>query len=249
MREIADEDTFHAVQRLGELQDVLYAEGRQSLLVIFQGMDASGKDGAVRKVFDAVNPTGVQVTSFKQPSAEELAHDFTWRCHQKAPPRGTIGVFNRSHYEDVLVVRVHADALLPAWVDGRKGEWERRYETINEFENILTKAGTRVLKFFLQISKGEQKKRFLSRQKDPAKRWKLAAGDFAEREHWDDYQKAYEQMLPATSMKESPWYVIPSDHNWVRNYCVSHLIVGALEEMDPRMPEVVDEGLVKRKFK
>jgi len=248
-REKADEDTAHETLRLGELQDTLYAEGSQALLVIFQGMDASGKDGAVRNVFDAVNPTGIQVTSFKQPSAEELAHDFTWRCHNKAPPRGYIGVFNRSHYEDVLVVRVHADKLLPAHVEDRKGEWKRRYEVIREFEDILTKGRTRVLKFFLHISKGEQKKRFLSRQKDPSKRWKLRESDFDERAYWDDYQEAYEQMLPATSTPDAPWYVIPSDHNWVRNYCLSHVIVGALQEMDPKMPEVMDKGLIKRKFK
>src|SRR4051812_47335074 len=165
-REEADAQTSKAVEKLGELQDSLYAEGRQSLLVILQGMDASGKDGAVRKVFDTVNPTGIQVTSFKQPSSEELHHDFLWRCHWKVPPRGFIGVFNRSHYEDVLVVRVHADRLLPPYLHNSKKLWQQRFRMINEFEEILTFSNTRVLKFFLHISKEEQKKRFISRQQD-----------------------------------------------------------------------------------
>ena len=172
--------------------------------MILQGMDASGKDGAVRKVFDAVNPTGVQVTSFKQPSAEELRHDFLWRCHAKAPPRGYIGVFNRSYYEDVLVVRVHADQLLAPELRNDKKEWPRRFKMINEFENVLADAGTTVVKFFLHISKEEQRQRFIARQKDPAKHWKLAAGDFVERQFWDDYQDAYEKMLSATSTTCAP---------------------------------------------
>jgi PPK2 family polyphosphate:nucleotide phosphotransferase len=248
-RDKADPSTQKAAERLGELQDLLYAEGRRSLLVILQGMDASGKDGTVRKVFDAVNPTGVQVISFKEPSKEELRHDFLWRCHAKAPARGNIGVFNRSYYEDVLVVRVHADKLLPPEITDRKKEWERRFQMINHFENVLADGETRVLKFFLHISKEEQRQRFIARQKDPTKHWKLAAGDFAERQFWDDYQTAYEKMLPKTSTSKAPWYIIPADHKWVRNYYVAHVIAAALQEMDPKPPEIADKSLITKRFK
>ncbi len=248
-RDKTDESTAKAAEKLGELQDLLYAEGRQSLLVILQGMDASGKDGTVRKVFDDVNPTGVQVTSFKQPSAEELGHDFLWRCHAKTPPRGHIGVFNRSYYEDVLVVRVHADRLLPPELRKGKEEWERRYRMIREFENILGDNGTRVVKFFLHISKEEQQARFVARQKDPAKNWKLAAGDFIERQFWDQYQEAYEKMLAATSTDNAPWYVIPADHKWARNYIIAHVLVATLRDMDPRQPSIADPSLIRKRFK
>jgi PPK2 family polyphosphate:nucleotide phosphotransferase len=248
-REKADAATLKAVERLGGLQDLLYAEGRRSLLVILQGMDAAGKDGVVRKVFDAVNPTGVQVVSFKEPSKEELRHDFLWRCHERVPARGTIGVFNRSYYEDVLVVRVHADRLLPPEIKDTKAEWARRYRMINEFENMLADGGTRVLKFFLHISKEEQRQRFIARQKDPTKHWKLAAGDFVERQFWDDYQRAYEKMLPATSTGSAPWYIIPADHKWVRNYYVGHIVAAALQEMNPRPPEIADRSLITKRFR
>jgi PPK2 family polyphosphate:nucleotide phosphotransferase len=247
-REEADAATAKTVEQLGKLQDALYAEGRQSLLVILQGMDAAGKDGAVRKIFDAVNPTGVQVWSFKTPTSEELRHDFLWRCHAKAPPRGYIGIFNRSHYEDVLVVRVHADRLLAPELRGDKGEWDRRYNMIRDFENILTNASTRVVKFFLHISKEEQRERLIERQKDPAKHWKLCEGDFVERKFWDDYQEAYEIALPKTSTRQAPWYVIPSDNKWVRNYWVSHIVAATLKEMDPKPPLVSDPALVTRRF-
>jgi len=248
-REKADEHTEKCTKKLGDLQDALYAEGRQSLLVVLQGMDASGKDGSVRKVFDAVNPTGIQVISFKQPTSEELRHDFLWRCHIKAPPRGYIGVFNRSYYEDVLIVRVHADKLLPPELQGRKDEWERRYRMIRHFENILADAGTRVVKFFLHISKEEQRKRFMARQTDPTKNWKLAAGDFEERKFWDNYQEAYNQLLPATSIDRAPWYIIPADHKWVRNYWLSHILRATLQDMNPRTPELQDKSLVTKRFK
>jgi PPK2 family polyphosphate:nucleotide phosphotransferase len=248
-REKADPATQKAVERLGTLQDLLYAEGRRSLLVILQGMDASGKDGAVRKVFDEVNPTGVHVVSFKEPSKEELRHDFLWRCHEKVPARGNIGVFNRSYYEDVLVVRVHADKLLPREITDWKKEWERRFRMINEFENVLADGGTRVLKFFLHISKEEQKRRFIARQKDSTKHWKLAAGDFEERQYWDDYQLAYEKMLPKTSTEKAPWYIVPADHKWVRNYYVAHVVAAALQEMNPKPPEIVDKSLITKRFK
>jgi len=248
-REKADVATQQAGEKLAELQDRLYAEGRRSVLVILQGMDAAGKDGAVRKVFDAVNPTGVQVTSFKQPTSEELRHDFLWRCHAKVPPRGYIGVFNRSYYEDVLVVRVHADRLLPPELRGDKGEWDRRFHMIRHFENSLCDAGTQVVKFMLHISKEEQRQRFIARQKDPTKNWKLAAGDFVERTFWDDYQEAYEKMLPETAAPDAPWYIIPADHKWVRNYYMSHILVAMLQKMDPRPPVMEDKALIARKFK
>lgn len=248
-REKADESTLHAVEKLGAYQDRLYVEGRQSLLVILQGMDASGKDGAVRKVFDSVNPAGVQVTSFKQPSSEELAHDFLWRCHMKVPARGYIGVFNRSYYEDVLIVRVHADRLLAPELRGKKHEWERRYRMIREFESILADAGTRVVKFFLHLSRDEQRQRFMDRQKDPAKHWKLAAGDFAERQYWDDYQDAYEKMLAATSTDDAPWYIIPADHKWARNYWIANIVSATLRDMDPKLPEIADSSLIRKRFK
>jgi PPK2 family polyphosphate:nucleotide phosphotransferase len=248
-REVADVHTQKCVEKLGDLQDALYAEGRQSLLVVLQGMDAAGKDGAVRKVFDAVNPTGVQVTSFKQPSTEELRHDFLWRCHDKVPPRGYIGVFNRSYYEDVLIVRVHADTLLPPELRKSKDEWDRRYRMICNFEKLLSDSRTRVVKFFLHISKEEQRLRFVSRQTDPAKNWKLEASDFAERKFWDDYQHAYEKMLPATSTEESPWYIIPADHKWVRNFYMAHILTATLHDMKPTIPTIKDPSLITRRFK
>jgi PPK2 family polyphosphate:nucleotide phosphotransferase len=235
--------------KLGELQENLYAEGRRSLLVILQGLDASGKDGAVRHVFDDVNPTGVQVTSFKVPTSEELAHDFLWRCHKQTPPRGHIGVFNRSYYEDVLIVRVHADKLLPPEHRKDRNVWETRYDMIRDFERTLGGGGTRIVKFFLHISKKEQKERFIARQQDPSKHWKLAAGDFVERTFWDDYQDAYEKMLPATSTSEAPWYIIPADHKWARNYYISAILVAMLNDMDPKPPELKDKSLITHKFK
>jgi PPK2 family polyphosphate:nucleotide phosphotransferase len=248
-RDKADKATQKAAEQLGVYQYKLYAEGRQSLLVILQGMDASGKDGAVRKVFDNVNPTGVQVISFKEPSKEELRHDFLWRCHAKVPPRGYIGVFNRSYYEDVLVVRVHADRLLPPEIKNTKAEWALRFRMINEFENLLADGGTRVIKFFLHISKEEQRQRFIARQKDPRKHWKLAEGDFAERQFWDGYQEVYEKMLPKTSTKMAPWYIIPADHKWVRNYYMTHLLTATLRDMNPRPPELADKSLITKRFR
>jgi PPK2 family polyphosphate:nucleotide phosphotransferase len=234
--------------RIGELQDRLFSEGRRAVLMILQGMDASGKDGTVRRVLDHVNPTGVHVTSFKTPTPLERRHDFLWRCHDKVPPRGDIAVFNRSYYEEVLIVRVHADALLPSNLRDDKNVWKERYRLINDFEDLLETNGTRVLKFMLHISKAEQKRRFMARQQDPEKHWKLAAGDFAERQFWGDYLRAYEKAMEATSTEDSPWYVIPSDRKWVRNYHIAHVLWKTLEDMDPRPPAATDKRLVTMKF-
>jgi PPK2 family polyphosphate:nucleotide phosphotransferase len=215
--------------RLRELQDRLWAEGRRSLLVVLQGLDAAGKDGTVKHVFSGVNPQGARVASFKVPTDEELAHDFLWRIHRQVPRAGEIGIFNRSHYEDVLVARV--DNLVDPPV------WKGRYEHINAFERLLADGGTTVVKFFLHISNNEQKKRLQDRLEQPEKRWKLTASDFTERKHWDMYTAAYTDALERTSTEGAPWYVIPADRKWFRNWVVSKILVGALEEMDPRYPE------------
>ncbi|MCS7070513.1 MAG: polyphosphate kinase 2 family protein [Anaerolinea sp.] len=216
-------------KRLSSLQERLYAEGRQALLVIFQAMDAGGKDGAIKRVFDHVNPQGVRVTSFKAPTALELSHDFLWRVHQQVPPKGYIGIFNRSHYEDVLVVRVNQ--LVPEAV------WRARYDQINDFEALLHASGTRILKFYLHISKDEQKRRFEERLSDPSKHWKFSTGDLAVRKRWDDYMQAYEDALTRCSTQHAPWYVIPANKKWFRDLLVSQIIVETLEEMDPRFPD------------
>ena len=211
------------------LQDRLWAESRRSLLVVLQGLDASGKDGTIKHVFQGVNPQGATVTSFKEPTAEEEAHDFLWRVHKRTPPAGAIGVFNRSHYEDVLVVRVHD--LVPESV------WRARYDHINVFERNLADAGTTIVKFFLHVSFEEQGRRLRSRLDQPDKRWKARAADFAERKHWDSYQSAYRDMLEATSTEVAPWFVIPADHKWYRNWAVSQVLLHTLEKMDPRYPD------------
>ncbi|MBK8027885.1 MAG: polyphosphate kinase 2 family protein [Chloroflexi bacterium] len=215
--------------RLGELQEMLYAQGTQSLLVVLQAMDAGGKDGTIKRVFDAVNPQGVRVTSFKQPSAEELAHDFLWRIHPHVPPKGYIGIFNRRHYEDVLVVRVNH--LVPREV------WEKRYDQINAFERTLAENGTRILKFFLHISKDEQRERFQARLDDPSKHWKFSKGDLAVRGQWDDYMKAYEAVLTRCHTEYAPWIIVPANRKWYRDLVITEAIVQALEEMQVRYPD------------
>ena len=228
-----DEDEVEAllpglVEQLGGWQERLWAEHRQSLLVVLQAMDAGGKDGTIRKVFTGVNPQGVRVSSFKQPSAEELAHDFLWRIHQRVPAQGEIGIFNRSHYEDVLVVRV--EGLVP------EGTWRARYEAIRTFEAALHASGTRIVKLFLHISKDEQAERFRARLDDPAKRWKFAAGDLDVRAKWDAYQEAYEDAIEATSTEDCPWYVIPANHKWYRNWAVLQVLLATLEDLAPAFP-------------
>ena len=208
------------LEELAELQQELYAAGRNSVLVVLQGMDTSGKDGTIRNVFAGVNPQGCQVTSFKVPSEEELAHDFLWRVHRSAPAKSMIGVFNRSHYEDVLVVRVHG--LVPARV------WRARYEQINDFERILAANGTIVCKFFLHISQGEQEQRLLAREQDVAKAYKLAPGDWRERERWDDYVAAYQDALRRCGTEAAPWHLIPANRKWYRNLAVAEALVEVL---------------------
>jgi PPK2 family polyphosphate:nucleotide phosphotransferase len=216
--------------RIDALQYLLYAEGHRSLLLVLQGMDTSGKDGLIRKVMTAFNPQACEVWSFKVPTPEEAAHDFLWRIHRAAPRRGEIAIFNRSHYEDVLVVRVHE--LVPRAV------WSRRYEEINEFERHLHDHGTTVLKFFLHISREEQQERLLARLDEPRKHWKFSEGDLAERQRWKEYQRAYEDALARCSTEDAPWFVIPSDRKWYRDLAVSEIIADALERMDPKPPKV-----------
>lgn len=230
-----DED----IESLRKLQDVFYAADNYSLLIIFQAMDAAGKDGAIKHVMSGLNPQGCQVASFKAPTATELDHDYLWRASLALPERGRIGIFNRSYYEEVLVVRVHPTILdsqkLPKKLKG-DAIWKRRYEEINNFERYLTNNGTRVVKFFLNLSKNEQKKRFLARIEDPAKNWKLSPADVKERGYWDDYQHAYQEMLRATSTDEAPWYVVPADHKWYSRAVIADVLVKTLQSLHLAYP-------------
>ena len=211
------------------LQERLYAEHRRAVLLILQGMDASGKDGTVKHVMSGVNPQGCTVTSFKQPTALEQEHDFLWRVHQAVPPFGKIGIFNRSHYEDVLIVRVHS--LVP------KATWSERYDQINAFEEILARNGVHILKFFLHMSKDEQLRRLEARLADPEKLWKYSAGDLVERKSWDEYMQAYEDLLSRCSTKRAPWFIIPSDQKWFRNLAVSNIVAAEMKGMKIKFPE------------
>ncbi|MFZ0637899.1 MAG: polyphosphate kinase 2 family protein [Candidatus Acidiferrales bacterium] len=225
----ADAKLEKAVKQLDTLQLTLYAEKKHALLAVFQAMDAGGKDGTIRQVMSGLNPQGCRVTSFKQPSAEEAAHDFLWRMHKAVPEIGEIGIFNRSHYEDVLVVRVHD--LVP------KEIWSKRYDEINHFEKFLTENRVTIVKFFLHISKEEQKKRFLERIDDADKRWKISLTDFAERKYWDDYQEAYTDILRRCSTDEAPWYIIPANKKWFRNLAVSRILVETLDDLKMKFPK------------
>ncbi|MDQ3106430.1 MAG: polyphosphate kinase 2 family protein [Actinomycetota bacterium] len=216
-------------KELAGLQERLWAENRQSLLVVLQAMDAGGKDGAIRKVFGGVNPQGCRVATFKAPSEEELAHDFLWRINKATPRKGEIGIFNRSHYEDVLIVRVHD--LVP------KAVWSKRYATIKSFEANLASSGTTIVKFFLHISKDEQAARLRKRLEDPHKNWKFRIGDLEERKHWGKYQQAFEEAITKTTTAAAPWYVIPSDKKWYRDWCVLSVLVDTLRRMDPQFPK------------
>jgi PPK2 family polyphosphate:nucleotide phosphotransferase len=229
-----------ALEKLDSLQYLLYADKSRSLLVVLQALDAGGKDGTIRHVMSGISPQGCKVTSFKVPSPEEAAHDFLWRIHKAIPEYGYIGIFNRSHYEDVLVVRVHN--LVPEKV------WSERYEQINRFEKLLVQNNVTILKFFLHISKDEQKKRLLERVDDPYKRWKISEADFTERKFWGDYQSAYEDALTKCSTPEAPWYIIPANKKWFRNLAVSHIIVETMEHMKMTFPKVSID-LKKLKFR
>ena len=231
-------------EKMTEDQNRFYAQDRYSLLLIFQAMDAAGKDGAIKHVMSGVNPQGCQVYSFKQPSAEELDHDFLWRTTCRLPERGRIGIFNRSYYEEVLVAKVHPQLLsnqrLPREIENGKNFWEKRYESIADFEKHLIRNGTRVIKFFLHVSSEEQARRFLDRIDEPEKNWKMSLGDIEERKYWDDYMKAYEDCLEATSKKQAPWFVIPADDKKNARLIISQVILEAFDDMELQYPEVSD---------
>ncbi len=236
-RDEAEKEFYSLRDELIEWQRKLYAEGKQKLLVVLQAMDAGGKDGTIRHTFKGVNPQGVRVTSFKQPSEVELAHDFLWRVHKAVPAKGMIGVFNRSHYEDVLVVRVHN--IVP------KSVWKPRYEVINQFEKHLVDSGTTILKFFLHISKKEQRERMQDRLDQPDKHWKFDVGDLNKRAQWDDYQLAFQDMLNNCTTEHAPWYLIPADQKWYRNLAIMRTMVDTLKEMNPQYPKSEDLSGIK----
>ncbi|HTH51681.1 MAG TPA: polyphosphate kinase 2 family protein [Pyrinomonadaceae bacterium] len=240
----AVDDLAKNIAKMSELQDVLYAQNSQALLIIIQAMDAAGKDSVIEHVMTGVNPQGCQVTSFKQPSIEELDHDYLWRCQRALPGRGMIGIFNRSHYEEVLVVKVHPQYLagqrLPTGPDTDKQFWKKRYQQIRDWEDMLHANGTHVIKFFLHVSKDEQKKRFLARIEEPDKNWKFSSGDAKERKYWDDYMAAYSEAMESTSTENNPWYIIPADKKWFTRLAVSEIIVDKLKSMDLKYPELSD---------
>ncbi|HLP02311.1 MAG TPA: polyphosphate kinase 2 family protein [Opitutaceae bacterium] len=239
-----------ALTRLDELQERLYAQNRWSVLIILQAMDAAGKDSVIEHVMSGLNPQGCEVYSFKAPSDEELDHDFLWRCACRLPRRGRIGIFNRSYYEETLVVRVHPEILdrekLPPALLGKR-LWEERFEDIRAFERHLARNGTVVLKFFLHVSREEQRDRFLARLETPAKNWKFSAGDLAERARWDDYMAAYEETIRSTAAEEAPWYVVPADHKWFTRLVVAQALVARLEEIDPKFPTLPPEEMRRLK--
>jgi PPK2 family polyphosphate:nucleotide phosphotransferase len=243
-KEEAQEKLQKDIGRLAKLQDVLYAQDTYALLLIFQAMDAAGKDGIIKHVMSGVNPQGCQVFAFKAPSSEELDHDYLWRSMKALPERGRIGVFNRSYYEEVLVVRVHPEILngqrIPKKEKEDKDVWKHRYDDINAFERYLTRNGIVILKFFLNVSKKEQKERFLERIEQPEKNWKFSFGDVREREHWDDYMNAYEDMFNATSTDWAPWYIIPADKKWFTRAAVADIIADRLRSLDLSYPEVTE---------
>ncbi|QDS88022.1 Thymidylate kinase [Rosistilla ulvae] len=232
-REEAERSTVENVEAIRQLQYRMFVEGKQSLLIVLQAPDAAGKDGLIRRVLGKMNPQGCRVHSFKKPTELELAHDFLWRVHPCVPARGQVSIFNRSHYEDVLIVRVHD--LVP------KSVWKERYDLINSFESLLASAGTRILKFYLHISPEEQLERFKERLDLPEKHWKLNAADYHERDRWDDYREAYQTAFEKCSPKHAPWFVIPADRKWYRNAVVSQIVRKTLEEMDPQLPPVTED--------
>ena len=244
----AKEALVRSVELLAKLQDKLYAHDRWAVLLIFQAMDAAGKDGAIKHVMSGINPQGCEVTSFKSPSAEELDHDFLWRCHKRVPERGRIGIFNRSYYEETLVVRVHPEFLqyqrLPETnTTTQQDFWKQRFDDINNFERYLTNNGVVILKFFLHVSKEEQQKRFLSRIDDASKNWKFSMKDVREREHWDEYMQAYEQTVKYTATRYAPWYVVPADAKWFTRLVVASAIVQRMSALDLSYPKLSKDEL------
>ena len=240
-REDAAQEIEHYRDRLSALQELLYVERRRSLLICLQGLDTAGKDGTIKHFLGAMNPQGCTVTQFREPSPQEAAHDFLWRVHRATPARGEVAIFNRSHYEDVLVVRVHD--LVP------KSVWSLRYERINAFEQELLDHDTQILKFFLHISSEEQLSRFKARLDDPTKQWKISEADYAERKFWNDYVKAYEDMLSRCSTEHAPWFVIPANHKWFRNLAVARIVVECLEQLNMRYPQPrVDLEHIRREY-
>jgi PPK2 family polyphosphate:nucleotide phosphotransferase len=242
-KRFAAEVLAESTAALAKDQDRFYADDRHALLVVLQAMDAAGKDGTIRHVMSGVNPQGCEVTSFKVPTAQELDHNYLWRYTCRLPARGMIGIFNRSYYEEVLVVRVHPELVERQRIPGAKLDerfWKDRFEDINAFERHLSRNGTKIVKFFLNISKGEQKKQLLERLDDPAKHWKFNLGDVDERARWDDYMAAYEEAIGATSTDEAPWYVIPADHKWASRALVASILARTIESLDPQLPEVTD---------
>jgi len=243
LKERAKEILEGSLSQLAEAQTRLYADDRFAVLIVLQAMDAAGKDGAIKHVMSGVNPQGCQVFSFKKPSAEELDHNFLWRYTRCLPERGRIGIFNRSYYEDVLVVKVHPELLGPQRPHEKVGKkfWEKRYEDINAFERHLVRNGTVILKFFLNVSKDEQRRRFLERLDRPEKNWKFSPADLAERGYWDDYMAAYEDALTATSTESAPWYVVPADHKWIARAAIADIVTTAMQDLDLKVPEITDE--------
>lgn len=248
----AKEQLAKDIEKLSELQSMLYAQDRYSILIIFQAMDAAGKDGTIKHVMSGINPQGCQVYSFKQPSAEELDHDYLWRINRSLPERGRIGIFNRSHYEDVLITKVHPEIILSNKLPGVEtindidpDFWKRRYRQINDFERYLTENGTIVLKFFLNVSKAEQKNRFMERLDDASKNWKFSSADIKERQFWEDYMNAYADVLTETSTELAPWYIIPADNKWFMRYAVGRIICDRMQQLDLHYPKLSKEGLEK----
>jgi PPK2 family polyphosphate:nucleotide phosphotransferase len=244
-KEFAEKELSQDIDALSSAQELLYASDSWSILVILQAMDAAGKDGTIKHVMSGVNPQGCQVYSFKQPTHEELDHNFLWRCMTRLPERGKIGIFNRSYYEEVLVVKVHPEYINNQRIPNVKVDkdfWNARYEDINNFEQHLSRNGTKILKFFLNISKEEQRQRFLDRINKPNKNWKLSPSDVAERAHWDKYMDAFEECINATSTKWAPWYVIPADHKWVSRSLVARILVETINSLGLKFPEVSPAG-------
>jgi PPK2 family polyphosphate:nucleotide phosphotransferase len=240
-KEHAEEAVQEGIARTAEMQDRLFAQGRWAVLLIFQALDAAGKDGVIKHVMSGVNPQGCQVYSFKQPSERELQHDFLWRTARNLPERGHIGIFNRSYYEEVLVVRVHPELLENEKVPPElitKDIWDERFKDILQFEKHMTRSGTVIRKFFLHLSKEEQKRRFLARLEEPEKNWKFSATDIRERKYWNDYHDAYEDMIRNTATEYAPWYVVPADHKWFMHLVISAVIVDTLEELNPSYPKM-----------